>query len=84
MATTKLTVRIAPETRAKVDAIAAELDRSRSWVINEAVRQYFEGHAWMTEAITAAVRDADDDGVFSSHEEVMRGIDEMIADAERA
>jgi len=35
-----LSVRISPEMREQLDQIAENLDRSRNWIINEAIEQY--------------------------------------------
>ncbi len=45
------TVRVAPEKQQQLDAIAHTLDRSRNWVVGEAINQYLEVQAWQIEQI---------------------------------
>jgi predicted transcriptional regulator len=54
-----LTVRIEPETREALDAIAEVLDRDRSHVVNEALAAYVETHRWQIEHIRQGLRDAE-------------------------
>jgi predicted transcriptional regulator len=54
-----LTVRIEPETREALDAIAEVLDRDRSHVVNEALAAYVETHRWQMEHIRQGLREAD-------------------------
>jgi predicted transcriptional regulator len=62
-------VRIDDSTRERLDTLAAALDRSRSWLINDALKRYLDQNEWMTEAM--AVREADAGGPFVLHDEVM-------------
>ena len=41
-----MTVRIKPETREALDAIAATLDRDRSYVVNQALAAHVKTHRW--------------------------------------
>lgn len=54
-----LTVRIEPETRKALDAIAEALDRDRSHVVNDALAAYVETHRWQAEHIRQGLREAD-------------------------
>src|SRR2546428_10292142 len=53
-----MTVRIEPETRDALDAIAASLDRDRSFVVNEALAAYIDTHRWQVEHIQHGLREA--------------------------
>jgi predicted transcriptional regulator len=53
-----LTVRIDTETRAGLDAIAATLDRDRSYVVKEALSAYLETHRWQVDHIRKGLRQA--------------------------
>lgn len=64
-----ISVRIASEKKAALDAIAAKIDRDVSFVIEEAVNAYLELHAWQREHIEEGVRQADA-GEFASKAEV--------------
>lgn len=52
-----------------IDAIADELDRDRSWVINEAIDAYLETHRWHIEHIKEGLRQARA-GEFATEAEV--------------
>lgn len=75
MADISITIRTDPELAAKVAALATAMDRSRNWVIEDALRQYIEAQAWQIEGIKAAIVSLDK-GEGISHEQVM---DEMEA-----
>jgi predicted transcriptional regulator len=64
-----ISVRIPSEKKAALDAIAAEIDRDVSFVIEEAVNAYLELHAWQREHIKEGVRQANA-GEFASEAEV--------------
>ncbi len=53
-----MTVRLEPETRDALDAIAATLDRDRSYVVNQALAAYVETHRWQVEHIQKGLREA--------------------------
>ncbi len=52
-----------------LDAIAGELDRDRSWVINEAIDAYLETHRWHIQQTKEGLRQAKA-GEFASEAEV--------------
>lgn len=54
MAGSTITVRTDPEISAKIAALAQAMDRSRNWVIEEALKQYIEAQAWQIEGIKQA------------------------------
>jgi predicted transcriptional regulator len=54
MAGGTITVRTDPEISAKIAALAQVMDRSRNWVIEEALKQYIETQAWQIEGIKQA------------------------------
>ena len=54
MAGSTITVRTDPEISAKIAALAQVMDRSRNWVIEEALKQYIETQAWQIEGIKQA------------------------------
>jgi predicted transcriptional regulator len=73
MATATLTVRIDPEMKAELDAIAAARDRDRSYLVKEALREYLEIQKWQIEHIRQGVREADA-GNFVSEAKMKRTI----------
>lgn len=64
-----VTFRLDVQKRDALDAIAASMDRDRSYVLNEAVEAYLEMRQWQLKEITAAIAEADA-GDFASPEEV--------------
>jgi predicted transcriptional regulator len=54
-----LNVRVEPETREALDAIAAALGRDRGHVVNEALATYVETHRWQVEHIRRGLREAE-------------------------
>jgi predicted transcriptional regulator len=76
--TENVTVRMQPDTHKKLDKIAASLDRSRSWLINQAVEQYLELYDWQTEQIRDRLHKAENGGKFMSHDEAMKRIEQKI------
>ncbi|HZU26703.1 MAG TPA: hypothetical protein VFA04_14355 [Bryobacteraceae bacterium] len=64
-----MTVRVDPGMRDQLDAIAAAVDRDRSYIVNEALGNYVELHRWQVEHITAGLREADA-GKFASEKKV--------------
>ena len=69
MATETLTIRIDPEMRESLDAIAASQDRDRTYIVREALRAYIELYHWQTEHFKKGMREADE-GKFVSDAEV--------------
>lgn len=58
---------------ARIDAVAKSMDRSRSYIANEAMLQYVSYQEWFIASVEAAVAKADAGGPFLSHEEVVAG-----------
>jgi predicted transcriptional regulator len=50
-----ITVRLAPELRAKLDALARDTKRSRSDLAGEAIETYIDAHDWQVAHIRAAL-----------------------------
>lgn len=73
MAKETLTVRVETDTRESLDAIAAALNRDRSFVVNEALASYVEVFQWQVDHINRAIREADS-GKFATAAEVKRTI----------
>ena len=64
-----ISFRIEREKKAALDGVAAELDRDRSYVINEAVDAYLEVRQWQLEHIREGLRQAQA-GEFATEDEV--------------
>jgi predicted transcriptional regulator len=69
MAEETISVRIASDKKAALDAIASETDRDLRGVIEEALNAYLELHVWHTEHIKEGLRQANA-GEFASETEV--------------
>ena len=63
-------IRLQPALDEQVTAIAAALDRPKSWVIEQAVRDYVALQEWQLAAIDEGIRDADA-GRVVAHEDVV-------------
>jgi predicted transcriptional regulator len=54
MAGSTITVRTDPEVVAQIAVLAEAMDRSRNWVIEEALKQYIQAQSWQLEGIKQA------------------------------
>ena len=54
-----LSVRLPAEVSAQVTALAATLDRSKSWVIEQAVKDYVAWQSWQLAVIDEGIAQAD-------------------------
>ena len=70
MPKTALSLRLSDDALARIDRIAKALDRSRSWVIADAIRLYLDTEGKDVEAILDGIAAADA-GDFATHEEVV-------------
>ena len=57
--TAAFTIRLDDEMLAKLDALAADTDRSRNWIATKAIESYVELNAWQIEQIKAGIAEAD-------------------------
>lgn len=73
MAGETLTIRIDPQMRESLDAIAASQDRDRTYIVREALRAYLDLYQWQVKHIEKGVREADA-GKFVSDAEMRRTI----------
>lgn len=69
MSKENITFRLDSDKRAALDAIAAGMDRDRSYLINEAITLYLEMQQWQIEEIQRAVAEAEA-GDFATEDEV--------------
>jgi predicted transcriptional regulator len=77
MSNQTITIRTKSETVEKISAIAKAMDRSRNWVIEDALKQYIDQQGWYIEGIQQAQASlASGKGI--PHEEVMAEISELI------
>jgi predicted transcriptional regulator len=70
--TESLHIRIPQEVRDELDRVAASMDRSRNWVVTEAIEQYLTVQRWQLDLIRERLAEAESDtATFIPHEEVM-------------
>jgi predicted transcriptional regulator len=76
MAKETMTIRIEPEVRSSLDALAAAADRDRTWIVNQALTAYIETQSWQIEHIRQGLREADA-GKFASARAVNQVMDRL-------
>ena len=67
--TAAFTIRLDDEMLAKLDALAADTDRSRNWIATKAIQDYVELNAWQIAKIKEGIAQADR-GEFATEEEL--------------
>lgn len=77
MATEAFTVRAETDIVHQLDSMAGALDRSRNYLVNQALREYLKTHAWQVEKISQGIAAADR-GELVDHDDVMREMEELI------
>jgi predicted transcriptional regulator len=68
MPSTTITIRTDPDLAGKIAALALAMDRSRNWVIEEALKQYVEAQMWQIEGITHEQVMAEAEALLSEHD----------------
>ena len=77
MATEAFTVRTEADIANKLNDMADLLDRSRNYIVNQAIKEYLEAHAWQIEKITQSIAAAGR-GELVGHDQVMQEMDDLI------
>ena len=77
MATEAFTVRAESNIVHQLDHIAGSLDRSRNYLVNQAIQEYLETHSWQIEKITQGIESADR-GELVEHDQVTQEMDALI------
>jgi len=77
MSQTSITIRTDSELVGKVAALAVAMDRTRNWVVEDALRQYVESQAWQVEGVKDAMGSLDR-GEGIDHEAVMAEMDALL------
>ena len=72
-----ITIRTDNELAAKVAELATAMDRSRNWVIEDALRNYVEIQAWQIEGVHEAIRSMDA-GEGIPHKEAMVQMEALL------
>lgn len=77
-----ITIRTDPNIANQIATLAQAMERSRNWVIEEALRQYIANQAWQIEGIKAAQAAlASGEGV--PMDQAMQELDTLIEQAEQ-
>jgi predicted transcriptional regulator len=75
-----LTVRVKPLTKTRLAALARATQRSKSYVIEEALELYLDVNEWQISGIHAALTEADNPGAdFTDHDEVLARWEKKVA-----
>jgi predicted transcriptional regulator len=77
MATEAFTVRAESNLVNQLDHLADTLDRSRNYLVNQALKEYLEQHAWQIEKIGQGITAADR-GELVDHDIVMKEMEDLI------
>jgi predicted transcriptional regulator len=77
MTTEAFTVRTESDIVHQLDFMANSLDRSRNYLVNQAIKEYLETHAWQVEKIIQGMAAADRDELVA-HDDVMREMEDLI------
>jgi predicted transcriptional regulator len=77
MATEAFTVRTESNLVHQLDQLADSLDRSRNYVVNQALKEYLAHHAWQIEKTTQGIAAADR-GELVDHDEVVKAMEDLI------
>ncbi len=77
MSTEAFTVRAESNIVHQLDHLAGSLDRSRNYLVNQAIQEYLEIHAWQIEKVTQGI-EAADRGELVGHDEVMQEMEALI------
>lgn len=78
MATEAFTVRTETDIVHKLDHLAESLDRSRNYLVNQAIKEYLATHSWQVEKINQGIAAADR-GEVIAHDDVMSEMEDLIA-----
>ncbi|PZQ48570.1 MAG: CopG family transcriptional regulator [Rhodovulum sulfidophilum] len=78
---TTMTIRVSPDLKARLDRLARDTRRSRSFLAAEAVSAYVDRELAIIEGIAAGIRDMEA-GRVVSHEDAMAEVDAALAAAE--
>jgi predicted transcriptional regulator len=77
MATEAFTVRAESNLVNQLDHLADTLDRSRNYLVNQALKEYLEQHAWQIEKISQGIAAADRNELVD-HDIVIKEMEDLI------
>ncbi|MGH7037060.1 MAG: CopG family ribbon-helix-helix protein [Stellaceae bacterium] len=79
---TMMTVRLTPEMREKLDALARDTKRSKSYLASEAIETYINLNTWQIAHIKAALAEDEAGGPGVAHEDVAAWLESWGSDHE--
>lgn len=82
MSAKSITIRTEPDVVEKLSALAKSMDRSRNWVIEDALKQYLEQQARYVEGVEQAMASLER-GEGIAHEDLMAEMDALIEEKAR-
>ena len=77
--TATISLRLSPSTKELLEKFARSVNRSQSYVVEDALKFYIDINEWQLQAIEEGIREADE-GKLTSHEEVKSNWEEKLAD----
>ena len=79
MGTEAFSVRTDAKKVAQLDKLAKQMDRSRNYIVNQAIDQLLELHAWQDERVKEGIRAAEQ-GSFAGDEQVRKIFEKFTKD----
>jgi predicted transcriptional regulator len=77
-------VRLPDELAARLDKLAASIDRPKSWVIEQAIARYVAEESWQVQAIAEAFAEYQQGkATLHPHDDVMGRLEQRIRDKTR-
>jgi predicted transcriptional regulator len=77
-----MTVRLTPETSEKLETLARDTKRSKSYLASEAIASYLDQNAWQVARIKEALAEAKSGAPGVPHEEVVKWMESWGTDHE--
>ncbi|MEJ2101859.1 MAG: ribbon-helix-helix protein, CopG family [Desulfobacterales bacterium] len=71
MRTSTVSAKLDPEVAKKLEMLVKATDRSKSYLVAEAIESYLEDQAWQIEAIKEGIKEADK-GKFATERQVKK------------
>ena len=81
MAIRTASIRVDEQVLDRLDRLAQTMDRSRSWVIAQAIEQYLDHEEWFVRAVEAGI-EAADRGDLIPHDQVIQNVRERLKKAQ--
>ena len=79
MSTRNISLRMEDEKIERIDRLAAELGRSRAWILNQAANRYLDYEEWFVRQVQAGIAE-ERAGDTVPHDEVMTDLRRRIDD----